>query len=82
MILEKYKWRNRLIIIDTPSYKNEDYLKNKLIYEKNIKEFHKRYIKLLTNRQKDNKFKIKLIGFDGKIKKIFNNLNPIVIPFL
>ena len=74
MKLDKYKWVNRLIIIDTPSYKNDDYIKNKLIYEKNIKEFHKRYIKLLSNRQKDNKFNIKLIGFDGKIKKTFSKL--------
>lgn len=73
---DKYKWENRLIIIDTPSYKNEDYIKSKLVYEKNIKEFHKRYIKLLSNRQKDNKFKIKLIGFDGKIKNTFSKLNP------
>lgn len=76
MKLEKYKWKNRLIIFDTPSYKNDDYIKNKLIYEKNIKEFHKRYIKLLSNRNKDNNFKIKLIGFDGKVKKIFFNLIP------
>ena len=76
MQLKKYRWKNRLIVVDTPSYKNEDYLKTKKIYEKNIKRFHKRFIKLISNRNKDNKFKINLIGFDGLIKKKFNILEP------
>lgn len=76
MKLNNYKWKYRLIVIDTPSYKNKDYLLTKSIYEKNIKNFHKRYIKLISNRNKDNKFKIKLIGFDGLTKKTFLNLKP------
>ncbi len=76
MKLDNYKWKYRLILIETPSYQNEKYKDTKIIYEKNIKKFHKRYIKIITDRNKENKFKIKLIGFDGKVKKIFNTLNP------
>lgn len=75
-MLNKYKWKNRLIYIETPNYQNENYKKTKEIYEKNIKEFHKRYVKLVTNRKKENNFLIKLIGFDGEVKKIYKKLNP------
>ena len=76
MNLKKYLWKNRLIFIETPSYKNVDYLKARLIYQKNIKEFHKRFVKLITNRSKDLNFSIKLIGFDGTIKKTYQQIKP------
>lgn len=76
MNLQKYKWKNRIILIETPNYTNNKYKLVKELYEKNIKEFHKRYVKLLTNRVKDIDFKIKLIGFDGEIKKESSTLNP------
>ena len=76
MNLEKYKWKNRVILIETSSYKDINYIKTKEIYEKNIKEFHKRFVKLLTNRGKDLKFKISLIGFDGDVKKVYKKLEP------
>ena len=73
--LKKYIWKYRLLLIDTPNYTNDNYKEAKDIYEKNIKEFHKRYVKFISNRKKDIKFKIKLIGFDGKIKNESNNIN-------
>jgi len=79
MNLDKYKWKNRIILIETPNYQNEKYKETKGIYEINIKEFHKRYIKLLTKLDKESKFNIKLIGFDGKVKKEFKKLNQQVI---
>ena len=77
MNLDKYKWKYRILLIHTNSYKNEDYKKVKLKYEENIKEFHKRKIKLLTNRKLDNKFNIQIIGYDGKVKKNYKSLNVI-----
>ena len=74
--LDKYSWVNRVLLIETPTYSNKDYINTKNLYENNIKEFHKRYIKLLTHKNKNNSFNIKLIGFDGQVKNTFKSLNP------
>lgn len=71
----KYKWKYRLLLVETPNYINENYKNAKNIYEENIKEFHKRYVKFLTKRNKDLTFSIKLIGFDGTEKKKFTKIN-------
>lgn len=76
MNLEKYKWKNRLLLIETDDYKNEKYLETKKIYEDNLQQFHQRYIRFQTYKNKNNKFNIKLIGFDGTVKKEFKKLNP------
>ena len=73
--MEKYKWKYRILYIETPNYINEGYKNTKKIYEENIKDFHKRYIKIISKKNKDFNFNIKLIGFDGKIKKSFKKLN-------
>lgn len=76
MDLSKYQWKYRLILVKTPSYKHPDYIKTKEIYDQNIQEFHKRYIKLLSHRKKEFDFKISLIGFDGESKKTYQKLEP------
>ena len=76
MNLDKYLWKNRLILVETTSYQNDKYIEAKKIFIKNIKKFSKRYVKFISYRNKDNKFKIKLIGFDGEVKKTFSSLNP------
>ena len=68
MNLEKYKWKSRILFVSTPNYKEKKYLNVKKIYQEKIKEFHKRYIKLVTKLDKSKKFKITLIGFDGTKK--------------
>ena len=75
MKLEKYKWKARLLLINTPSYKNKNYLLTKEVYQKNIKEFHKRFIKLIIKVKKEDNFNIHLIGFDGLIKKKYKKIN-------
>lgn len=72
---EKYMWKYRILLIYIDSYKNEKYQHVKKEYIENIKEFHKRHVKLLTNRDKSNKFNIQLIGYDNKIKKTFKKFN-------
>ena len=74
--IQKYKWSNRILLLITPNYTNSNYKKSKQLYIKNIKEFHKRYIKLVTFVSKNDKFLIKFIGFDGSLMKNFNELNP------
>ena len=75
MSYEKYKWKARLLVIHTPNYKNKDYLLTKNIYQKYIKDFHKRFVKLIIKVNKDNDFNIFLIGFDGEIKRKFKKLD-------
>ena len=75
MDFKKYKWKARLLLISTPNYKNKDYLFTKEIYQKYIKDFHKRFVKLLIKVNKDNNFNIFLIGFDGEVKRKFKKLD-------
>jgi hypothetical protein len=72
--MDKYKWKYRILLIETDSYKNKDYIETRNKYNKNLYKFHKRYVKMITKRNKNNIFQIKLIGFDGKIKKKYNKL--------
>ena len=69
MNLEKYKWKSRILFVSTPNYKEKKYLNVKKIYQKKIKEFHKRYIKLICKTDKKNNFSIDLIEFNGESKK-------------
>ena len=75
MNLEKYKWKSRILFVSTPNYKEKKYLNVKKIYQKKIKEFHKRYIKLICKTDKKNNFSIDLIEFNGKSKKKLNKLD-------
>ncbi len=79
MNLDKYKWKLRILLVETPSYKDKDYLKTKDIFEKNMYNFHKRYVKMMTNQDPKLKFKIKLVGFDGEVKDTYDKLNPQVV---
>ena len=73
--MDKYKWKYRLLLIETPNYTSEMYKNAKSIYDDNIYEFHKRYVKKITKLNKDTEFKISIIGFDGKVKLSETKLN-------
>ena len=75
MNLEKYKWKSRVLLVTTPNYKDRTYLDSKKIYQAKIKDFHKRYVKLICKINKKEKSSINLIGFDGKSKKTMAKLN-------
>ena len=75
MNLEKYKWKSRILFVSTPNFKEKPYQKVKKLYQSNIKEFHKRYVKLICRSNKNEIFSINLIGFDGKLKKVMTDLN-------
>ena len=70
MSFKKYLWKCRLLLLNTPNYNHPEYKRSKDLYQKDIKGFHKKYIKLVTKLDKSKKFKVILIGFDGT-KKIF-----------
>ena len=75
MNLEKYKWKSRILFVSTPNYKEKKYLNVKKIYQEKIKEFHKRYIKLICKNDKKNNFSIELIEFNGELKKKLDKLD-------
>ena len=75
MNLEKYKWKSRILLVITPNFKDKSYKKTKKIYQSKIKEFHKRNVKLICKSNKNKTFSVNLIGFDGKSKKVMNDLN-------
>ena len=74
--LTKYKWKCRILLLNTTCYRDNNYKRSKELYQENIKEFHKRHVKLMSNRKKGHNFSIKLIGFDGIVKKEFDILSP------
>ena len=76
MDLTKYKWKCRILLLNTTCYRDNNYKRCKELYQKYIKDFHKRHIKLISNRKKGLKFSIKLIGYDGYLKKEFDTLVP------
>ena len=75
MSFKKYLWKCRLLVLNTPNYSHPEYKRSKDLYQKEIKGFHKRYIKLVTKLDKSKKFKVTLIGFDGtkkiKLDKVY-----------
>ena len=85
MNLEKYKWKSRVLFVSTPNYKDKIYLEVKKIYQDKIKDFHKRYVKLICKINKKQKSSINLIGFDGKKinkKQVYDLNGRIVIGLL
>ena len=63
----------RVLLVETPSYKNEKYQNVKNKFHKNEYDFHKVCLKLKAKISKT--FKIKLIGFDKSVKKTYNTFN-------
>lgn len=72
--IQKYKWKYRILLIFADNKKNKLLKQTIKKYEKYEKKLHKRNIKLLKTYDEDNKFKIVLIGFDGKEKGKFKKL--------
>ena len=52
MNLEKYRWKSRILFVSTPNFKEKTYQKVKKLYQSKIKEFHKRYVKLICKSNK------------------------------
>ena len=63
----------RILLVETPNYKNKDYFNVKKKYNDNLQTFHKHCLKMKSKLS--DKFKIKLIGFDGTIKHTYNYFN-------
>ena len=72
--MKKYRWKCRVLLVKTPDYKNLKYKNAKELYQINIKQFHKRVVKLISKKTSNN-FSIELFGFDGKKKQIFQNFD-------
>ena len=73
-MIKKYRWKCRVLLVKTPDYKNLKYKNAKKLYQINIKQFHKRVVKLISKKTSNN-FSIELFGFDGTKKKTFQNFD-------
>ncbi len=58
MSFKKYLWKCRLLVLSTPNYSHPEYKRSKDLYQKDIKGFHKRYIKLVTKLDKSKNLKL------------------------
>ncbi len=72
--MKKYRWKCRVLLVKTPDYKNLKYKKAKKLYQTNIKQFHKRVVKLIFKKTSNN-FSMELFGFDGIKKRTFKNFD-------
>ena len=72
--MKKYRWKCRVLLVKTPDYKNLKYKKAKNLYQTNIKQFHKRVVKMVSKKTSNN-FSIELFGFDGTKKQTFQNFD-------
>ncbi len=72
--MKKYRWKCRVLLVKTPDYKNLKYKKAKKLYQNNIKQFHKRVVKLIFKKTSNN-FSMELFGFDGIKKRTFKNFD-------
>jgi len=79
MDLSKYKNKYNILLVITDSYYNDNYIKIKELYDKNIKLFHKYKVKLLTKRNKNFKFIIKLYNFKNKKIKDYKSPNNYIL---
>ena len=73
-MMKKYRWKCRVLLVKTPDYKNQKYKKAKELYQTNIKQFHKRVVKLIFKKT-SNSFSIELFGFDGTKNQTFQNFD-------
>ncbi len=88
MTINKYKWKCRLLVINTNSHNDKFYKHTKKKYQSYIKQFHKKYVKLITKVKKNERPSLELIDFDGskiiKINKfdkkiLFSKINKLVV---
>ena len=68
MDLSKYKWKCRILVLNTTCYQDKEYIKSRDLYYKHLNDFKIRNVKLLANRKKGLKFSVNLFGFDGTLK--------------
>lgn len=74
--MDRHRWKNRVLLVETPNYKNDRYKQIKTKFNNNFSEYDRRYVKMVSKQDKSiDKISIKLIGFDGEIKKIYPDLN-------
>ena len=76
MDLSKFKWKYRILVLNTTCYQDEEYIKSRNLYYEHINDFKIRNVKLLANRKKGLKFSVNLVGFDGTLKLKSETLIP------
>ena len=62
MDLNKYKWKYRILVLNTTCYQDKEYIKSSNLYYKHMNDFKIRNVKLLANTKKRLKFSVNLVG--------------------
>jgi hypothetical protein len=71
----RYKWNLRILLVETPSRKHSKYIAARKEYDSNLQKYHSHYVKFITQINKSLEAPtIKLVGFDGGVKRIYNTL--------
>ena len=52
MDLSKYKWKYRILVLNTTCYQDKEYIKSRDLYYKHINDFKIRNVKLLSNKKR------------------------------
>ena len=68
MDLSKYKWKYRILVLNTTCYQDKEYIKSRNLYYEHINDFKIRNVKLLANRKKGLKFIYNLVGVFRTLK--------------
>lgn len=71
--MDKYKWKNRILVIYTPSLNNSSYIEAVNEYFKYKNLFDNKKV-LLFYKLRDT-FKIYLYGLDGELKHKYNKMD-------
>ena len=53
MDLSKYKWKYRILVLNTTCYQDKEYIKSRNLYYEHINDFKIRNVKLLADKKKD-----------------------------
>ena len=70
---KRYRWKNRIVLVDTPNYHDPNYLFAKGEFIKRFKDFENRFVVMVSNV--GHPFRVRLIGFDGKVKRTYKNFS-------
>lgn len=73
--IAKYKEKARVLLIIYPENKKDEIKNIKELYDKNKKDFHKRWLKLIFDVKEKGQIEIILVGFDGSVKQQYKRMD-------
>ena len=50
--MDRHRWKNRVLLVKTPNYKNDRYKQIKTKFNNNFSEYDRRYVKMVSKQDK------------------------------